>query len=40
VRADVTDLDALLATTVRAWLEEAWPWPPDRIRDHPRVPPS
>jgi hypothetical protein len=36
VRADLADLDALLATTVRAWLEEAWPWRPERIRDHPR----
>ena len=36
VRADRADLDALLATTVRRWLEEAWPWRPEQIRDHPR----
>jgi hypothetical protein len=36
VTADRADLDGLLATTVRAWLEEAWPWRPERIRDHPR----
>ena len=36
VRADLADLDALLATTVRRWLEEAWPWRPEQIRDHPR----
>lgn len=36
VREDRADLDALLATTVRSWLEEAWPWRPERIRDHPR----
>lgn len=36
VREDRADLDALLATTVRAWLEEAWPWRPEQIRDHPR----
>jgi hypothetical protein len=36
VRADRADLDALLASTVRAWLEEAWPWRPERLRDHPR----
>jgi hypothetical protein len=37
VRADRADLDTLLASTVRTWLEEAWPWDPDRIRDHPRT---
>ncbi len=36
VREDAADLDALLATTVRTWIEESWPWRPDRIRDHPR----
>lgn len=36
VRADLAHLDPLLATTVRAWLEEAWPWRPEQIRDHPR----
>ena len=36
VRAECADLDALLAATVRAWLEQEWPWPPERIRDHPR----
>lgn len=36
VRADRADLDVPLAATVRAWLEEAWPWRPDQIRDHPR----
>jgi hypothetical protein len=36
VREDRAVLDALLATTVRAWLEDVWPWRPDRIRDHPR----
>ena len=36
VRADRADLDASLATTVREWLEEAWPWRSDQIRDHPR----
>ena len=36
VRADLAELDALLATTVRDWLEDAWPWPPEQIRDHPR----
>jgi hypothetical protein len=36
VRADLADLDALLATTVREWLEDAWPWRPEQIRDHPR----
>ena len=25
VREDRADLDALLATTVRAWLEDVWP---------------
>lgn len=40
VRADRADLDALLAATVRAWLEEAWPWPAGRIRHHPRPPVS
>lgn len=38
VRADLAHLDALLARAVRAWLEEAWPWPAERIRDHPRAP--
>lgn len=36
VRADRADLDEPLATAVRQWLEDAWPWAPDRIRDHPR----
>ena len=37
VRDDHADLDALLATTVRAWLEsDAWPWTEEEIRDHPR----
>lgn len=37
VTAEHADLDALLATTVRAWLEsDAWPWSPDEVRDHPR----
>jgi hypothetical protein len=36
VSAARADLDALLATTIRAWLEDAWPWRPERIRDHPR----
>jgi hypothetical protein len=36
VREDLADLDALLAVTVRAWLEDAWPWRPDRIREHQR----
>lgn len=36
VREDHADLDVLLGTTVRRWLEDDWPWPPDRIRDHPR----
>jgi hypothetical protein len=36
VRAGLADLDALLATTVREWLEVAWPWRPEQIRDHPR----
>jgi hypothetical protein len=36
VRVELADLDALLATTVRAWLEEAWPWRREQIRDHPR----
>jgi hypothetical protein len=31
VRVELADLDALLATTVRAW-----PWRLDQIRDHPR----
>jgi hypothetical protein len=37
VRADVASLDAMLATTVRQWLAEAWPWRPEQIRDHPRT---
>lgn len=36
VREDRADHDATLAATVRAWLEDAWPWEPERIRDHPR----
>lgn len=37
VRVERAELDAPLATTVRAWLgEDVWPWDPDRIRDHPR----
>lgn len=36
VRQERADLDASLAAVVRAWLEEAWPWRPDEIRDHPR----
>jgi hypothetical protein len=38
VRADRAELDAQLATTVRAWLVDTWPWRPERIRDHPRDP--
>lgn len=38
VRADRAELDGLLAATVRAWLEDAWPWRPEQIRDHPRDP--
>lgn len=38
VRVDRADLDALLAATVREWLERAWPWRPEQIRDHPRQP--
>ena len=33
---DRADLDAPLASTVRAWLEDAWPWRPEQLRDHPR----
>jgi hypothetical protein len=40
VRADRADLDAMLAMTVRRWLEDAWPWRPEQIRDHPRGPAS
>jgi hypothetical protein len=36
VRADRAELDVVLAAEVRTWLETAWPWRPDRIRDHPR----
>jgi hypothetical protein len=36
VRADRSHLDAVLAATVRTWLETAWPWGAERIRDHPR----
>jgi hypothetical protein len=34
------DLDAMLAMTVREWLEDVWPWRPERIREHPRAPAS
>jgi hypothetical protein len=34
------DLDAMLAMTVREWLEDVWPWRPERIREHPMVPAS
>jgi hypothetical protein len=36
VRADRAELDGTLATAVRAWLEDSWPWRPEEIRDHPR----
>lgn len=36
VRADRAELDALVATTVRAWLRERWPWAAERVLDHPR----
>lgn len=37
VRTHRAELDAELATTVRAWLDgDVWPWPPEQIRDYPR----